>query len=414
MEGVVETEDGYQFVGRITPYGWEYIGFLYQMGLDRAGEVQTRHTSNGNHGVRVDEGYVTTLTRDSAVVVAKWSSSAGLTILKAVRGDSAKPYKWYSTYGDSDTIEYQPRQVLEMADGGVLIYGDKLTGSAFYPPRSSFLVRTDSTGSVQWERAVTGVADQARNAKSIQQTRDGGFIATSYTFYADSINSRRHAFVILDKLDAEGSVQWQQLHTTPADLTIGLRVRQTADGGYIVVGSTAMYLPQAPEYNEDSYQYYMLRTDSVGRERWSKQWGSKGADALYDVYERSPGEFIVTGVEDAGYGPSYAGQLYLAMLRDLPSSVTGEDRARGVRATLISNPVSGSHAELAYSLPHASAVAIEVVDMLGRSVGHYREELQPIGEHRARFEVGGLASGRYMVRVVAADGVVSVPLVILR
>lgn len=49
-------------------------------------------------------------------------------------------------------------------------------------------------------------------------------------------------------------------------------VKQTADGGYLLLGSSNSYSSAA------QYDYYLIKTDSLGNEEWSKTFGDRGDD----------------------------------------------------------------------------------------------------------------------------------------
>ena len=65
------------------------------------------------------------------------------------------------------------------------------------------------------------------------------------------------------------------------------------------------------------------------------------------------------------------------------------------------NPFIGA-ATVAYSVPEAGDVRLEVYDLLGRRVDVLVDAVQPAGAHRATLRADGLASGTYVVRLSAA------------
>ena len=80
-----------------------------------------------------------------------------------------------------------------------------------------------------------------------------------------------------------------------------------------------------------------------------------------------------------------------------------EDEARPeafVLAQNYPNPFNPS-TRIAYRLPRASAVTLEVYDVLGRTVATLAEGLRPAGQHTARFDASGLPSGIYLYRLRA-------------
>jgi len=68
------------------------------------------------------------------------------------------------------------------------------------------------------------------------------------------------------------------------------------------------------------------------------------------------------------------------------------------------NPFRGM-TELEYDVPEAAPVRIAVYDLLGRQVATLVDRTQTAGTHRVQFDGSGLASGVYLVRLVASGTV---------
>jgi hypothetical protein len=66
------------------------------------------------------------------------------------------------------------------------------------------------------------------------------------------------------------------------------------------------------------------------------------------------------------------------------------------------NPVSAS-ARLRYELPEATAVRLQVFDLLGRRVATLADGEKPAGRHEVSWQSAGLASGTYFVRLQAGS-----------
>ena len=66
--------------------------------------------------------------------------------------------------------------------------------------------------------------------------------------------------------------------------------QQTADKGYVLAGATT-------SFRDDSSDFYIIRTDSIGEPRWVWVGGSTGMDEAYSVRQTTDGGYIVTGYE---------------------------------------------------------------------------------------------------------------------
>lgn len=82
---------------------------------------------------------------------------------------------------------------------------------------------------VVWTKTFGG--NMGDKAYSVQQTSDGGFIIAGETY---SFGANKQAYII--KVDALGNLQWQRsLGTSGSD--DALHVQQTSDGGFIATGT---------------------------------------------------------------------------------------------------------------------------------------------------------------------------------
>jgi hypothetical protein len=101
-------------------------------------------------------------------------------------------------------------------------------------------VKIDSLGIIQWEKSLGGTSEDI--GKSVQQTNDGGYIVSgySYSFDEDIKDTCGGMDYWIVKLDNIGQIEWQKsLGGTRDDggsFENGLEIQQTFDGGYVVAG----------------------------------------------------------------------------------------------------------------------------------------------------------------------------------
>ncbi len=103
-----------------------------------------------------------------------------------------------------------------------------------------WITKTDSSGNKQWEKSL-GAPMFADICKNARQTSDGGYIITGRAYgiggflvYKDAAYSVQSKICVY-KLSESGAVEWNQLIQGYGE---GICIRQTSDGGYIVVGYT--------------------------------------------------------------------------------------------------------------------------------------------------------------------------------
>lgn len=115
---------------------------------------------------------------------------------------------------------------------------------------------------------------------------DGGYLMSGYTKNFGAGNED----IYLLKVDSLGNLQWAKTYgDTGKDYSY--KIRETHDGGYIIVGSTN-------SFKAGNTDVYLLKTDDTGKLLWSKTFGGSGLEKGYDVQETSNGDFIIAGISE--------------------------------------------------------------------------------------------------------------------
>lgn len=108
------------------------------------------------------------------------------------------------------------------------------------------------------------------------------------TGYTSSLG--RSSDLWLVKVDSLGKERWDKIFGGSGE-DVGYCVKQTMDGGYVVAGTTK-------SYGMGSEYLWLLKTDMNGTKLWDKTFGgfvSSSGDGAWSVDEAKDGGYIVTG-----------------------------------------------------------------------------------------------------------------------
>jgi len=157
-----------------------------------------------------------------------------------------------------------------------------------------WLIKTDTSGNVIWTQTHGGINYDI--GRCVKNTADRGFIivGSTYSFGAGFRD------IYLVKTDSLGDLLWFKTYGG-GDYDWGYDVDVTMDSGYIIVGSTNSF----GAWGQD---VYLIKTDINGDTLWTKTYGGIDDDVGYSVAVTPDGGFIVAGdteSEGAGFSDVY-------------------------------------------------------------------------------------------------------------
>ena len=164
--------------------------------------------------------------------------------------------------------------VQQTTDGGYIVIGTgAITTSSIY------MIKTDNHGDTLWTKHYN--LNSRELFCSGIQTSDGGYIITGLTTKpAPDLDN-----VFLLKTDSNGDSLWSNDYGGNKD-DAGFSVQQTTDGGYVVTGRTKSF--------GNSHDVYLIKTDSLGVEIWSKTYGDDYDNSGRSVIQTSDNGFFLT------------------------------------------------------------------------------------------------------------------------
>jgi len=179
-----------------------------------------------------DEGYILTGIRD---VSSDGSHQVDVGLEKI---DANGNIEWEKTFGSIYKRQDEGISVRQTNDGGYIVTGvidadqDSIEGGDLW------LIKTDSEGNKQWEKTFGGSGSDV--GMSVWQTNDDGYIVLGMT---DSFGAGGYDILLL-RIDSNGYELWDMTYGGNKDDIIFFgpnSVQQTKDGGYIAVGATESY-----------------------------------------------------------------------------------------------------------------------------------------------------------------------------
>ncbi|MBD3278100.1 MAG: hypothetical protein GF388_07360, partial [Candidatus Aegiribacteria sp.] len=159
-----------------------------------------------------------------------YSSSEGWSDLLALKADADGNILWTESFGGPGW-EYG-NDVCISTDGCVLAVGSSTSyGDGL---QDMYMVKLDAQGNLLWSRTYgTASFDEAA---SVISCSDGSIVLCGTTFTSPDGESD----IIVVKTDSDGNVIWQKMFGGTGPET-GDRIVQTADGNYLIAGSTGSY-----------------------------------------------------------------------------------------------------------------------------------------------------------------------------
>jgi hypothetical protein len=212
--------------------------------------------------------------------------------------------EWQKTFGGSNGDNaYSIRQT---TDGGYIFVSYTMSENGditnFYGNSDIWVVKTSTTGAVEWQKTLGG--SEGDYSQSIQQTADGGYVLVGYTYSIDGDITEEHdnlcAWVV--KLSAGGNIEWQKIypltHYNEANV-----IRQTSDGGYIVLGNNYA-ADDDPDGigNHGGGDIWVLKLSSLGIIEWQKSLGGSLSDSGGNIEQTTDGGYMVLGSSNSNDG----------------------------------------------------------------------------------------------------------------
>lgn len=263
-----------------------------------------------------DGGFILAGTSSSNAGFQKKENCKGISDYWVIKLDAIGNEQWQRTIGGSGQDELL--SVIQTRDGGYLLGGssssspkviefdnetilkpdlyiksEKSRGNMDY-----WIVKLDRNGIIQWQKTYGG--DYADLLRSMEQTKDGGYIVGGYSNSPQSgektdDNSGIGDFWII-KINDEGTIEWQKTYGGNQDEQL-YAIHQTKDGGYIVGGNSNSTdsLSSLGGIVKNGTDYWIFKMDLNGTIVWSITYDFGAVDILTSLVENEDHTYLVGG-----------------------------------------------------------------------------------------------------------------------
>jgi hypothetical protein len=205
---------------------------------------------------------------------------SGIQCALVERLDAAGQLVWAKVYSTGATWT-GINQIRQTSDGGFIA-----VGSAQNDHIGALILKLDGSGIVQWQRQLGPAGSTSADLNDVQQTADGGYVATGELSPATA--DGRGSGVLVVRLDASGSVGWQRGFNTfdgsgaPTASNHALSIIQTSEGGYLVAGNW----DDTTSPGTCCRGALLLKLDGNGNSEWQKAY-SGGVYCFFNGYSET-------------------------------------------------------------------------------------------------------------------------------
>jgi hypothetical protein len=293
---VKQTNDGgYILAGRTRSFGGGTSDKIWLIKTDGNGVQQWDKLFYG--GVGWSWGRDVEQTTDGGYIISGYTGGLGFQEdVWLIKTDSQGNTLWDKTYtaaGYSHSYSVQ-----QTTDGGYIMTGYTYTSPGI---QKVWLIKTNLIGDTIWTNKFDG-----ESGRDVEQTSDGGYIIVGTKMSGDCQD------LMLIKTDGNGTLLWEKFYNLGGGPEVGNSVQQTTDGGYIMVGV------KGPSCYLDSiimgldHDLWLVKTDSQGDTIWTKTYGSLLQDYGLSVQQTNDGGYIMTGTKGfIANSPNPGGDVWL-------------------------------------------------------------------------------------------------------
>jgi len=374
--------------------------------LDTGGNIKWQKTFGGSGEDGSEEVQQTS---DGGFIVIGWSTSNTDTLLNhdfdfhIIKIDTGGIMQWQKFYGG--TGDDTPYFIQQTADGGYVASGysqsndlDVTGHHGALNYNDCWIIKVDTAGNLQWQKSFGGTGQE--EATCVQQTKEGGYIFTGWATSANGDVSGSHGSFDywVVKLDTTATITWQKcLGGTSVEQAFS--IQQTTEGGYIVGGVSYSNDGQVTGNHGGPTDFWAVKLDTVGNLKWQKCLGGTNWDASSCVEQTTDGGYIMTGTTASVDGDvtGYNGGNYDYWVVKLKNFTTDILSSEIENNFLIYPNPTSENINIQFNQA-AENTRITLYNAMGQKL-----QSQIISQKFATFSLQNLPEGFYMIEISTKD-----------
>ena len=223
------------------------------------------------------------------------SKGAGGDDIYLVKTDSSGELQWDKTFGGPG-YDYG-HCVKQTTDGGYIIAGELDDGSGF---SELYILKTDASGNKDWAKTFGG--EDMDSGFSVIQAGNGDFLVGGYTATLGAGDGD----MFLIRVDSNGNEKWRKTYDGGKNASINCIVPDSS-GGYILAGKQ------------------IVSIDASGDVNWSMVFADSAKDEARSIIPGPDDSWIIAGSNDVagGFFPDY--DVSVMKIATFQSQVTRDD-----------------------------------------------------------------------------------------
>ena len=359
-----------------------------------------------------------------------WGTSGDYWIVKT---DSLGNKQWDKDFGGYSIDDLTSLQ--QTSDGGYILGGysvSEIGGDKTQPnwdpsgnTEDYWIVKTDSLGNKQWDKDFGGT--NYDYFCSFQQTIDGGYILGGYSNSGIGGDKTQPSWGLWDywivKTDPLGNKLWDKDFGGTNDEGFFGNISQTADGGYLLAGSSySDSSGNKTENNLGSEQTWIVKTDSLGIKQWDKTLHTTGQDQFGFAIQTKDGCFAMANGTYGGIGgdktqPNWDTLCFLQCTYDYwiikfcdstaTTSITQLPNTQ-LPFSIYPNPTT-DFINISFTSAEEKKMEVAVFDLWGRRVSPTQPPRRGgvpahnSGKQEIKIDMRRLPQGIYFVKIISGD-----------